>query len=90
MLIKLIGILIKNLFYSSHKLHGYWFIGGITWIIFSYRSFNISFCVLDTVSENLLKQAINRLKLSARAYHCKLIKCRKNYQVADCGGESIS
>lgn len=27
------------------------------------------FCSLDTASENLLKQAINRLNLSARAYH---------------------
>ncbi|MBK7365130.1 MAG: YifB family Mg chelatase-like AAA ATPase [Nitrosomonas sp.] len=39
-------------------------------------------CVLDTTSKNLLKQAINRLSLSARAYH-RILKLART--IADLG-----
>ncbi|GKS69103.1 magnesium chelatase family protein [Nitrosomonas sp. PY1] len=46
------------------------------------------YCALDTVSENLLKQAINRLNLSARAYH-RILKVART--IADLSGaEKIS
>jgi len=41
------------------------------------------FCALDTASENLLKQAINRLNLSARAYH-RILKVART--IADLSG----
>ncbi|MBL0009851.1 MAG: YifB family Mg chelatase-like AAA ATPase [Nitrosomonas sp.] len=41
------------------------------------------FCALDTTSENLLKQAINRLNLSARAYH-RILKVART--IADLSG----
>ncbi|PXW85467.1 magnesium chelatase family protein [Nitrosomonas sp. Nm84] len=40
-------------------------------------------CALDTVSENLLKQAISRLNLSARAYH-RILKVART--IADLSG----
>ena len=46
------------------------------------------YCTLDTVSENLLKQAISRLNLSARAYH-RILKVART--IADLSGvEKIS
>ena len=42
------------------------------------------FCALDTSSENLLKQAISRLNLSARAYH-RILKVART--IADLSGE---
>ena len=46
------------------------------------------FCALDNKSENLLKQAINRLNLSARAYH-RILKVART--IADLAGiEQIS
>ena len=42
------------------------------------------FCALDTSSENLLKQAINRLNLSARAYH-RILKVART--IADLSSE---
>jgi len=42
------------------------------------------FCALDTTSENLLKQAITRLNLSARAYH-RILKVART--IADLSGE---
>jgi len=45
-------------------------------------------CALDTASENLLKQAISRLNLSARAYH-RILKVART--IADlAGAEKIS
>ncbi|MEK6735065.1 MAG: ATP-binding protein, partial [Pseudomonadota bacterium] len=41
------------------------------------------FCALDTASENLLKNAINRLNLSARAYH-RILKVART--IADLSG----
>lgn len=41
------------------------------------------FCALDTTSENLLKQAISRLNLSARAYH-RILKVART--IADLSG----
>ncbi len=41
------------------------------------------FCALDTASENLLKQAISRLNLSARAYH-RILKVART--IADLSG----
>lgn len=41
------------------------------------------FCALDTVSEKLLKQAISRLNLSARAYH-RILKVART--IADLSG----
>ncbi|PSJ17631.1 AAA family ATPase [Nitrosomonas supralitoralis] len=41
------------------------------------------FCALETVSENLLKQAISRLSLSARAYH-RILKVART--IADAAG----
>lgn len=44
-------------------------------------------CTLDSASENLLKQAISRLNLSARAYH-RILKLART--IADlAGGEKI-
>ena len=40
-------------------------------------------CALDTASENLLKQAISRLNLSARAYH-RILKVART--IADLSG----
>jgi magnesium chelatase family protein len=40
-------------------------------------------CALDTTSETLLKQAINRLNLSARAYH-RILKVART--IADLSG----
>lgn len=46
------------------------------------------YCILDTISENLLKQAISRLNLSARAYH-RILKVART--IADLSGvEKIS
>ncbi|NBQ70857.1 MAG: ATP-binding protein, partial [Nitrosomonadaceae bacterium] len=46
------------------------------------------FCALDDASENLLKQAISRLNLSARAYH-RILKLART--IADLGSaEKIS
>ncbi|WP_305264165.1 hypothetical protein [Nitrosomonas sp.] len=46
------------------------------------------FCALDTASENLLKQAISHLNLSARAYH-RILKVART--IADLSGaEKIS
>ena len=41
------------------------------------------FCALDDASENLLKQAISRLNLSARAYH-RILKVART--IADLSG----
>lgn len=41
------------------------------------------FCALDSVSENLLTQAISRLNLSARAYH-RILKVART--IADLSG----
>lgn len=41
------------------------------------------FCALDTASEHLLHQAINRLSLSARAYH-RILKLART--IADMAG----
>jgi magnesium chelatase family protein len=41
------------------------------------------FCALDTINENLLKQAISRLNLSARAYH-RILKVART--IADLSG----
>ncbi len=41
------------------------------------------FCALDTSSENLLKQAMTRLSLSARAYH-RILKVART--IADLSG----
>lgn len=42
-------------------------------------------CVIDSASENLLKQAINRLNLSARAYH-RILKLART--IADLSGDN--